>query len=117
MGKKVPAGPVSARVLRIELSRGYLDSVTSEDIEVTGSLWPVVRSMASEERADAPSHMREFYSRAGKAEQGAYGYSTGEESCVLVVPAGHPLHDFDYDSDEWSQEVIDDWQEKFSSFG
>lgn len=99
-------------ILRAEYSRGHLDSLDHELVEIDQPLWPYARSTASRERRDAAPFLREFYSPARKSGNGAYGWSAGEESAVYLIPEGHPNFGLDYANlQDWSDEDIERWTE------
>jgi hypothetical protein len=99
-------------IIRADYCRGRLNKLDLEQVDVDGPLWPYARGMASDERAYASSYQREFYSRAMKSGNGAYGWSAGEENAVYLIPEGHPNFDLDYDRyEDWSDEAIETWAE------
>lgn len=97
-------------IIRADYCRGHINELDIERQEISEPLWPFARRMARDERAAVPSWQREFYSRAHKSGNGAYGWSAGEENAVYVIPEGHPNFGLDYDRyEEWSEEQVEAW--------
>lgn len=96
-------------VLTINTSRGQLDDIDHEVVDIDGPLWPWARQQASWARQEASSYMREFHSPACKIPGGGYSYAAGEDRMVAIVPEGHPAFGLDYANlANWNEAEVDD---------